>query len=71
MRQMSARPHSRRQPEEQRESTAEAVLAVTANHRLVAKSGRRNKKSIKEREKTKDCLWPLPARTAHKLVYDI
>ena len=70
MRQMSARPHSRRQPEEQRESTAEAVLAVTANHRLVAKSGRR-KAFIKEREKIKDCLWPLPARTAHELVYDI
>ena len=67
MRQMSAGPHSRRQAEEQRESTAEAVLAATAKRRLVAKSGRRNAKSIKEREKIRDCLWPLLARTAHEL----
>ena len=70
MRPMSARPHSRRQPEEQRESTAEAVMAVTAKQRLVAKPNRR-KAFFKEREKINDCLWPLPARTAHKLVYDI
>ena len=63
MRQMSAGPHSRRQ----RLPTAEAVLSVTAKLRLVAKSGRRNAKSIKERAKIRDCLWPLLARTAHEL----
>ena len=49
MRQMPAGPHSRRQAAEQRESTAEAVLAATAKRRLVAKSGRRNAKPIKAR----------------------